>query len=141
MTKSELVKKLMEVHDNLYLKDVRLLVDTIFNEMSDALQRGDRIELRGFGAFSIRKRKPRVARNPKTNEKVELGERSVVYFRAGKGLRDRLNDNAAPAAAPSTSDSSFSSPEPTPIGGDSSSSDEDGGDDNGGSNNPFSNPY
>jgi integration host factor subunit beta len=102
MTKSELVKKLMEANDNLYLKDVRLLVDTIFDEMSDALARGDRIELRGFGAFSIRKRKPRIARNPKTNDTVQLGERSVVYFRAGKGLREKVNDGGTTAGTPTS---------------------------------------
>lgn len=103
MTKSELIKKIMEANESLYLKDVRLLVDTIIEELSKALERGDRIELRGFGAFSIRKRKPRMARNPKTNEKVQLGERSVVYFRAGKGLRDTLNESGSGSGSVSSS--------------------------------------
>lgn len=110
MTKSELVKMLMDSNNNLYLKDVRNLVDKIFDELSAALERGDRIELRGFGAFSIRKRKPRVARNPKTNEKVRLGERSVVYFRAGKGLRDRLNESTGGGGSSSGSGSQLSNP-------------------------------
>lgn len=96
MTKSELIKLLTKKNTkNLFLKDVTLLVDTIFDEISVALSRGDRIELRGFGSFSIRRRKARTARNPKTNEVVQLGERHAVYFRAGKELRERLNRQGA----------------------------------------------
>lgn len=118
MTKSELVKKLLEKYDNLYLKDVRRLVDIIFDEISSALEKDDRVELRGFGAFSIRKRKPRVARNPKTNEKVQLGERAVVYFRAGKGLRERINEEGG--SAPS-SGGGYSQGSANPYGGGGSS--------------------
>ncbi|MCE3232540.1 MAG: ihfB [Rickettsiaceae bacterium] len=78
---------------NMFLKDIQILVDTIFDDISKALAEGNRVELRGFGAFTIRKRKARVARNPRTNDVVELGERSALYFRAGKELNARLNSN------------------------------------------------
>jgi integration host factor subunit beta len=67
------------------------LVNTVLNEISTGLVQGDRIELRGFGAFSIRKREPRVARNPKNGASVTVGERFAIYFRAGKELRERVN--------------------------------------------------
>ncbi|MCD6035905.1 MAG: ihfB [Rickettsiales bacterium] len=91
MTKSELIKLLAKKHTTLYQKDIERLVDVVFGEISTALKRGDRIELRGFGAFSTRSRKPRKARNPKTGDVVPLGERVAPYFRAGKELRERLN--------------------------------------------------
>jgi integration host factor subunit beta len=92
MTKSELIKNLTKTNDkNLYIKDVTILVDTIFDEITAAMSRGDRVELRGFGSFSVRHRKARTARNPKTNAVVQLAERSSVYFRAGKELRERIN--------------------------------------------------
>ncbi len=95
MTKSELVKRIKEKYDNLYLKDVNLVVDTLLEEISNALAAGDRVEIRGFASFSTRQRAPRTARNPKTGELVKLDERSSVYFRAGKELRDRLNGGVA----------------------------------------------
>jgi len=91
MTKSELIKKLKDKYDNLYVKDIQVIVDTFFDEISNSLASGGRVELRGFGSFSTRRRTPRKARNPKTGEQVELGERYATYFRAGKELRDRLN--------------------------------------------------
>lgn len=94
MTKSELIKKLKERYNNLYLKDITLIVETIFEEISGALERGDRVELRGFGSFSTRRRAPRTARNPKTGERVQLGERHAIYYRAGKELRQRLNEGS-----------------------------------------------
>lgn len=93
MTKSELIKRLKERYGSLYLKDIDVIVDTILDDVSAALERGDRVELRGFGSFSTRKRDARKARNPKTGESVQLGQRTAVYFRAGKELRERLNDN------------------------------------------------
>lgn len=95
MTKSELIKLLSKKHPGLQKKEVTLLVEIVLREISNSLIRGNRVELRGFGAFSIRKRKPRKARNPKTNEVVYLDERSAVYFRAGKDLRERLNKEAS----------------------------------------------
>lgn len=91
MTKSEIIRILTEKHRNLFLKDVTKLVETVFDEVTAALARGDRVELRGFGSFSVRQRKARTARNPKTNEIVTLGERFSPYFRAGKELRERIN--------------------------------------------------
>jgi integration host factor subunit beta len=94
MTKSELIKRLARKYKGLYQKDIDTVVDVIFNEISSALSRNERVELRGFGAFSIRTRKPRKARNPRTNEVVYLEERNSPYFRCGKGLRERINKEA-----------------------------------------------
>ena len=91
MTKSELIIRLGKAFPQLNPKQIENAVTSIFDFMSDNLKNGGRIELRGFGAFSTRKRTPRVARNPKTGEKVELGERFSIYFRAGKKLRERIN--------------------------------------------------
>jgi integration host factor subunit beta len=91
VTKSELIKILAKRHSGLYQKDINAFVELVFNELIDALKKGNRIELRGFGAFSVRSRASRVARNPRTNEVVNLGERFVPYFRAGKELRTCVN--------------------------------------------------
>ncbi len=93
MTKSELIRRILAANKSLFLKDVNILVDTIFDEVSDALAKGSRVELRGFGSFSVRRRRARKARNPKTNTTVFLGERNAPYFRAGKELRERINAN------------------------------------------------
>lgn len=94
MTKSELIQRLNEKYPHLYHRDIETLVGTILSEISEALAREDRVELRGFGAFSIRNRDPRVARNPKNGEKVTVGERKAIYFRTGKELRERINAEA-----------------------------------------------
>lgn len=91
MTKSELIQRLNQKYPHLYQRDIEVLVNTILGEISEALSREDRVELRGFGAFSIRKRDPRAARNPKNGAVVSIGERSAIYFRAGKELRERVN--------------------------------------------------
>lgn len=91
MTKSELINMLAEQNPHLYLRDVERIVSTIFDEITDALSRGDRVELRGFGAFSIKRRGPRVGRNPRTGEAVQVDEKCVPYFKTGKELRERLN--------------------------------------------------
>jgi integration host factor subunit beta len=91
MTKSELIKSLKEKHPNLQLKEVTLLVDVFFDMLTQSLKNEDRVEIRGFGTFSIRKRKARLARNPRTGEKVQVGDRNAVYFRSGKGLKEKLN--------------------------------------------------
>ncbi len=93
MTKSELVKRLKDKFETLYLKDADTVVDTVLGSISSALSQGRRVELRGFGSFSIRERDPRNARNPKTGEIVSLGKRRSVYFRAGKELRERVNND------------------------------------------------
>lgn len=91
MTKSELIKKLSAKHPNLKEEEIENLVAIILNEISQTLANEDRVELRGFGAFSIRKREARKARNPRTGETVEVGERKSIYFRPGKELKEKLN--------------------------------------------------
>ena len=95
MTKSELIQKLAEMNPHLYLRDVEKIVDTVFNEIADALARGDRVELRGFGAFSVKHRPARTGRNPRTGEHVSVAQKSVPFFKTGKEMRERLN-KAAP---------------------------------------------
>lgn len=92
MTKSELIQHLAEMNPHLYQRDVERIVSTIFDEIADALSRGDRVELRGFGAFSVKRRGPRVGRNPRTGESVEVGEKFIPFFKAGKELRERINN-------------------------------------------------
>ena len=87
MTKSELVAKLTEKYDSLYHRDVESIVNCFFDTISDALARGDRVELRGFGAFSVRHRQERVGRNPRTGESVNVEAKNVVrFFEARTGL-------------------------------------------------------
>lgn len=102
MTKSELIQRLNQKYPHLYQRDIEVLVNTILGEISDALAREERVELRGFGAFSIRKREPRAARNPKNGEIVDIGERAAIYFRTGKELRERINNEGAPASSSSS---------------------------------------
>lgn len=94
MTKSDLIKRLAEANPHLYLRDVERIVATVFDEIGDALARGDRVELRGFGAFSVRHRSARTGRNPRTGEEVEVPDKNVPYFKTGKDLRERLNETA-----------------------------------------------
>lgn len=91
MIKSELVAKIAAQNPHLYQRDVERIVSTIFEEISAALARGDRVELRGFGAFSVKKRAARIGRNPRTGEAVSVSEKSVPFFKTGKELRERLN--------------------------------------------------
>ncbi|MBI2707036.1 MAG: integration host factor subunit beta [Proteobacteria bacterium] len=91
MTKSELVHKLSQQFPDMSLRKVEKAVDMIFGEISNALAKGNRVELRGFGAFSVRYRERRLGRNPRTGEKVEVEGKNVPFFKAGKGLRERLN--------------------------------------------------
>ena len=93
MTKSELVTYVTEQNPHLYQRDVERIVTTIFDEISSALSRGDRVELRGFGAFSIKQRNARTGRNPRTGATVEVPAKRVPYFKTGKQLRNMLNDN------------------------------------------------
>mgnify|MGYP003389515353 CR=1 FL=1 len=92
MTKSELIACLAEQNPHLYQRDVEKIVTTVFDEITSALSRGDRVELRGFGAFSVKKRGPRVGRNPRTGEVVHVAAKSVPYFKTGKNLRAKLNN-------------------------------------------------
>ncbi len=91
MTKSELIHKLSQQFPDMSLRKVEKAVDVIFAEISNALSKGNRVELRGFGAFSVRYRERRIGRNPRTGEKVEVEGKNVPFFKAGKGLRERLN--------------------------------------------------
>ncbi len=91
MIKSELVQKISEENPHLFQRDVERLVNTIFNEIIDAMSSGRRIELRGFGAFSVKHRKPRLGRNPRTGRSVEVEEKIVPFFKPGKLMRDKLN--------------------------------------------------
>ena len=91
MTKSELILRLAEKNPHLYHRDVERIVTAIFDEITRALSRGDRVELRGFGAFSVKRRDSRVGRNPRTGESVRVAEKHVPFFKTGKQLRERLN--------------------------------------------------
>jgi len=91
MTKSDLIRQLAEANPHLYQRDIERIVSTVFEEVTEALVRGDRVELRGFGAFSVRNRSSRVGRNPRTGEEVRVPDKAVPYFKTGKELRERLN--------------------------------------------------
>ena len=91
MIKSELVDALAERHPHLYQRDVERVVATVFDEISAALTRGDRVELRGFGAFSVKQRDERQGRNPRTGETVSVPQKRVPFFKTGKELRERVN--------------------------------------------------
>ncbi|MEM6339997.1 MAG: integration host factor subunit beta [Pseudomonadota bacterium] len=94
MIRSELIQKIADENPHLYQRDVERIVNTIFDEVTDAMARGDRVELRGFGAFSVKRRDARVGRNPRTGETVQVEEKHVPFFKTGKLLRDRLNGKA-----------------------------------------------
>ena len=91
MIKSELIARLAEENQHLYQRDVERIVATLFDEITEALARGERVELRGFGAFSVKKRDARTGRNPRTGEAVEVPEKYVPFFKTGKDLRERMN--------------------------------------------------
>jgi len=91
MTKSELILRLAEKNPHLFQRDIERIVNTIFEQITKALATGKRVELRGFGAFSVKKRDARTGRNPRTGESVSVSEKFVPFFKTGKQLRDRLN--------------------------------------------------
>ncbi|GAL97168.1 integration host factor subunit beta [Acetobacter tropicalis] len=91
MTKSELIAALMRKHPHLQLKDINLIVNTVFGAISKSLADNNRVELRGFGAFSIKERDPRVGRNPKTGEQVQVSKKFIPFFKTGKELHARIN--------------------------------------------------
>jgi integration host factor subunit beta len=93
MTKSELVQKVAEANPHLYQRDVEGIVTAIFDKIADALADGNRVELRGFGAFSVKHRDARIGRNPRTGGTVQVAEKHIPFFKTGKQLRDRLNQN------------------------------------------------
>ncbi len=91
MTKSELIEKIAAVQTQLSAKDVELAVKMMLDHMAEALAEGERIEIRGFGSFSLHYREARLGRNPKTGEKVDLNGKFVPHFKPGKELRERVN--------------------------------------------------
>jgi integration host factor subunit beta len=91
MIKSELIQKIADENPHLYQRDVERIVGTIFDEIIEAMAEGHRVELRGFGAFSVKKRDARQGRNPRTGDSVEVEEKFVPFFKTGKLLRERLN--------------------------------------------------
>ncbi|MCL2469946.1 MAG: integration host factor subunit beta [Alphaproteobacteria bacterium] len=91
MTKSDLILRLAEMYPHLLQRDIERIVATVFDEISNALARGNRVELRGFGAFSVKHRDARQGRNPRTGEAVAVEQKVVPFFKTGKHLRDRLN--------------------------------------------------
>ncbi len=93
MTKSELIEALAKKQPHLAQKDVELAVRCIIDQMAQALSSGERIEIRGFGSFSLHYRSPRIGRNPKTGDSVALSSKYVPHFKPGKELRDRVNDS------------------------------------------------
>jgi integration host factor subunit beta len=95
MTKSELMADLASANPHLTARDVELIVATVFDEITGALARGERVELRGFGAFTVKRRNARTGRNPRTGETVPVEEKAVPFFKAGKELRERVNRGKA----------------------------------------------
>jgi integration host factor subunit beta len=92
MIKSELIQKIAEANPHLFQRDVERIVSTVFDEIIEAMASGHRVELRGFGAFSVKKRDARQGRNPRTGDNVDVEEKYVPFFKTGKLLRDRLNE-------------------------------------------------
>ncbi len=102
MIKSELIQKIAATNPHLYHRDVERIVNVILDEIIDALARGDRVELRGFGAFTVKHRTARTGRNPRTGAAVSVEDKFVPFFKTGKELRERLNIPAEPAPARAT---------------------------------------
>jgi integration host factor subunit beta len=98
MIKSELIKRIASQNSHLFERDIEKIVNAILGEMIDALRRGDRVELRGFGAFSVKLRGPRQGRNPKTGAVVAVGKKAMPYFKTGKEMRARLNRETVSSA-------------------------------------------
>lgn len=98
MIKSELIELIAEKNPNLYQRDVEQIVNTVLEVITKALMRGDRVELRGFGTFSIKKRPARQGRNPRTGEAVQVGAKALPAFKPGKELREKMNPASQQAA-------------------------------------------
>ena len=92
MIKSDLMKMIAEENPHLYYRDIEKIINSILNEIILALENGKRVELRGFGAFAVKKRNARKGRNPKTGSKVDVKDKVVPYFKTGKGLRQKMNE-------------------------------------------------
>jgi integration host factor subunit beta len=98
MIKSELIKRIASQNSHLFERDIEKIVNVILDEMVEALRRGDRVELRGFGAFSVKLREARQGRNPRTGVAVSVGKKAMPYFKTGKEMRARLNRETLPSA-------------------------------------------
>ena len=94
MIKSELIQKIANANPHLFHRDIEKIVNVLFDEIVAAMARGDRVELRGFGAFTVKHRAPRTGRNPRTGTTVSVGEKFVPFFKTGKEMRERLNDDS-----------------------------------------------
>lgn len=95
MTRSELIAELASANPHLLSRDIELIVATVFDEITAALARGARVELRGFGAFTVKQRDARTGRNPRTGEAVAVDQKMVPFFKAGKELRERVNQRGS----------------------------------------------
>jgi len=93
LNKSDLILKILESDPNLFKKDASKIVNVFFDTISEAISRGERVELRGFGVFDVKVREARIARNPKNGEAVAVPEKKVPFFRMGKDMKDRINKN------------------------------------------------
>ena len=93
MNKSDLILKILESDPNLFKKDASKIVNVFFDTISEAISKGERVELRGFGVFDVKVREARIARNPKNGEAVAVPEKKVPFFRMGKDMKDRINKN------------------------------------------------
>jgi integration host factor subunit beta len=103
MIKSELIQRIASQNPHLYQRDIEKVVSAILDEMVEALRRGDRVELRGFGAFSAKLRGPRQGRNPRTGAVVAVAKKAIPFFKTGKDMRARLNpEETAPSDNPET---------------------------------------
>ena len=91
MTKSDLILKLTEKNNFLFQKDIQKIIDVFFETLSESLENGKRVELRGFGAFGIKEREARIARNPRTGEPVAVPAKKMPFFKMGKKMRERMN--------------------------------------------------
>jgi len=97
MIKSELIKRISSQNPHLFERDIEKIVSAILDEMVEALRRGDRVELRGFGAFSVKLRGPRQGRNPRTGAVVAVAKKAIPFFKTGKEMRTRLNRETGPS--------------------------------------------
>jgi integration host factor subunit beta len=105
LIKSQLIQNITDQNPHLYIKDVERIVNTIFSEITKSLSEGRRVELRGFGAFSVQKRKERIGRNPRTGDSVKVSEKYIPRFKSGKELRIKLNSaNRVSGSAPLNND-------------------------------------
>jgi integration host factor subunit beta len=98
MTKSDLIAELAASNPHLRIADAELIVATVFDQITAALARGERVELRGFGAFTVKQRSARIGRNPRTGETVQVDEKAALFFKAGTEMRRRLNGGSRPVS-------------------------------------------